>query len=62
MTHFSPRYAPGNAIELGDLLAEAKAIFPNTVMAKDFFTLDIERADEQAKKGKPQKISELSIS
>ena len=46
MTHFSPRYAPGNALQLSDLLDEAKAIFPNTVMAKDFFTYDISRQDE----------------
>jgi len=43
MTHFSPRYAPGNAIVLDDLLSEAKAIFPNTVMAYDFFTYDVPR-------------------
>ena len=52
MTHFSPRYAPGNVLELGDLLDEAKAIFPNTLMAKDFFTYDIERHD-----GKPAKTT-----
>lgn len=43
MTHFSPRYAPGNAIVLADLLAEAKAIFPNTLMASDFFSYEIPR-------------------
>lgn len=43
MTHFSPRYAPGNAIQLEDLLNEAKAIFPNTVMAYDFFSYEIPR-------------------
>jgi ribonuclease Z len=43
MTHFSPRYAPGNAIELNDLMAEAKAIFPNTIMAHDFMTVEIPR-------------------
>ncbi|XPM52863.2 MAG: ribonuclease Z [Leptolyngbya sp. IPPAS B-1204] len=43
MTHFSPRYAPGNAIVLDDLLAEAKAIFPRTIMAHDFFTYEIPR-------------------
>jgi ribonuclease Z len=43
MTHFSPRYAPGNPIQLEDLLAEAQAIFPNTVMARDFDTYVIER-------------------
>jgi ribonuclease Z len=43
MTHFSPRYAPGNAIVLDDLLTEARAIFPNTIMAHDFFTYEIPR-------------------
>lgn len=43
ITHFSPRYAPGNAVNLDDLLAEAQAIFPNTVMAHDFYTHDIPR-------------------
>jgi ribonuclease Z len=43
MTHFSPRYAPGNAIALPDLLTEAQAIFPATLMAKDFFTYEIPR-------------------
>ncbi|MBF2005368.1 ribonuclease Z [Chlorogloeopsis fritschii PCC 9212] len=43
MTHFSPRYAPGNSIELGDLLQEARAIFPNTNMAYDFMIYEIPR-------------------
>lgn len=43
MTHFSPRYAPGNSIVLDDLLKEAQAIFPNTLMAQDFFTYEIPR-------------------
>lgn len=47
MTHFSPRYAPGNAIELKDLLIEAQAIFPNTLMAYDFLTLDLPRQAEK---------------
>lgn len=41
LTHFSPRYAPGNAVVLDDLLKEAQAIFPNTRMAFDFFTYEI---------------------
>ncbi len=49
MTHFSPRYAPGNVLQLSDLLSEAQAIFPDTIMAKDFLTYDIVRADEPAK-------------
>jgi ribonuclease Z len=43
MTHFSPRYAPGNALQLDDLLKEAQAIFPNTILAYDFLTYEIER-------------------
>ena len=43
MTHFSPRYAPGNPKQLGDLLTEAQAIFPNTMMARDFLVHEIAR-------------------
>jgi len=43
MTHFSPRYAPGNAVEIKDLLLEARAIFPNTEIASDFWTIEIPR-------------------
>lgn len=43
MTHFSPRYTPANAIDVKDLLAEAKAIFPHTKLAYDFFTYEIPR-------------------
>ena len=41
LTHLSPRYAPGNRITPNDLLEEAKTIFPKTILAKDFLTLDI---------------------
>ena len=41
LTHLSPRYAPGNAITPNELLEEAKAIFPNTLLAKDFLQIDI---------------------
>ena len=43
MTHFSPRYAPGNPVEAQDLLKEARSIFPNTDMASDFWTVEIPR-------------------
>lgn len=43
MTHFSPRYAPGNSIELRDLLEEARSIFPNTQLASDFWTYEVPR-------------------
>lgn len=39
LTHFSPRYAPQSVIGLQDLLLEARAIFPNTELAYDFFKL-----------------------
>jgi ribonuclease Z len=41
LTHFSPRYAPGSALQLEDLLLEAKAIFPNTKLAHDFLTYTV---------------------
>lgn len=41
LTHFSPRYAPGNALTLDNLLAEAQSIFPNTMLAHDFLTYDV---------------------
>ena len=47
MTHFSPRYAPGNAIGLNDLLQEARAIFPNTIMAYDFLVHEIPKRAEE---------------
>ena len=43
MTHFSPRYAPGNPIQLEDLKQEAQAIFPNTKLAYDFYTYEVPR-------------------
>jgi ribonuclease Z len=43
MTHFSPRYCPGNALGMDDLLQEARAIFPNTIMAYDFLTYEVPR-------------------
>jgi len=59
MTHFSPRYAPGNNVTLDDLLAEARAIFPATVMAHDFFTYDIPKRSAGAK---PQRMSDRVLS
>ncbi len=53
MTHFSPRYAPGNPIELRDLLAEARSIFPNTQLASDFWTYEVPR---RLAKGIPAKV------
>ncbi|MEL6501945.1 MAG: ribonuclease Z [Cyanobacteria bacterium J06623_1] len=52
MTHFSPRYAPGNPIQLQDLKQEARAIFPQTKLAYDFYTYDIPRRRQEKKKAK----------
>ncbi len=41
LTHLSPRYMPGNAVGPDDLLAEARAIFPETQLARDFLSLDV---------------------
>jgi ribonuclease Z len=41
LTHLSPRYMPGNPITPNDLLAEARAIFANTRLAKDFLSIDV---------------------
>ena len=43
LTHFSPRYAYGNALQPDDLLAEARAIFPETELAHDFLTIEVPR-------------------
>lgn len=43
LSHFSPRYAAGGPIQLKDMLAEARAIFPNTELAHDFLTYEIPR-------------------
>lgn len=43
MTHFSPRYALGNNLQLDDLKQEARAIFPNTKLAYDFLTYEVPR-------------------
>lgn len=47
LTHFSPRYAPGNDLQVGDLRAEARSIFPNTELASDFWTYEIPRRETE---------------
>jgi ribonuclease Z len=41
LTHLSPRYMPGNPMTPDDLLAEARSIFPQTIVARDFLSLDV---------------------
>ena len=43
LTHISPRYAPGSDLDTNDLLREASAIFPNTILAHDFLRIDVPR-------------------
>jgi len=41
LTHISARYESDSASRMGDLLAEAQAIFPNTLLAKDFWSYEV---------------------
>ena len=41
ITHLRPRYTSKNTITPSDLLKEAKKVFPNTHLAKDFLTAEI---------------------
>jgi ribonuclease Z len=45
LTHLSPRYVPGNPVTPDDLLNEARAIFPNTELAKDFLSVEVAPED-----------------
>jgi ribonuclease Z len=48
LTHLSPRYVTGNPMTPDDLLAEARAIFPATEVARDFLCLEVEASQEVA--------------
>lgn len=52
LTHFSPRYAFGNPIQLDDLKREARAIFSNTKLAYDFYSYEVPRRREAKEKVK----------
>ncbi len=41
LNHLSARYESGSEPRTGDLLAEAQAIFPNTLLAHDFWTYEV---------------------
>jgi ribonuclease Z len=45
LTHLSPRYVKGNPVTPEDLLQEARAIFPNTEIAKDFLSVEVAAAE-----------------
>ena len=46
LTHLSPRYLPGNPMTPDDLLAEARAIFPATRVARDFLSIDVQPLEQ----------------
>ncbi|MFQ6538351.1 MULTISPECIES: ribonuclease Z [Aphanothece] len=48
LTHLSPRYVPGNPIGPDDLLAEARAIFANTLLARDFLSITVVPEEPEA--------------
>lgn len=42
LTHVSARYESDSQPRLGELLAEAQAIFPNTLLARDFWSYEVQ--------------------
>ena len=46
VTHVSPRYAPGNPVEISALVRQARAVFPATTLAEDFMTIEVERGED----------------
>ena len=46
LTHFSPRYTQESQITQDDLLTQARALFPHTLMARDFLTFEVSRRDK----------------
>ena len=45
LTHFSPRYFPGNQTGPEELLREARAVFPDAELAHDFLSVDVGRRE-----------------
>lgn len=43
LTHFSPRYEAGPNSRLPELLTEAQAVFPNTLLARDLWSYEVAR-------------------
>jgi len=43
LTHLSPRYAAGQSITFDDLLAQARAVFSETDLARDFLVVEVPR-------------------
>lgn len=47
LTHFSPRYDAEGGAQMGELLAEAQAIFPATRLAHDFLRIAVPRREPE---------------
>ena len=47
LTHISPRYDVDGGSRLPELLAEAQAIFPNTYLARDFWSFEVPRQESR---------------
>lgn len=47
LTHISPRYDVDGGSRLPELLAEAQAIFPNTYLARDFWSFEVLRQESR---------------
>jgi ribonuclease Z len=45
LTHFSSRYEMDAGSRLSDLLEEARSIFPNTLLAYDFYSYEVDRTE-----------------
>ncbi len=48
LTHFSPRYESDGGSRMGDLLAEARAVFPGTLLARDLWSYEVPRHEPGA--------------
>jgi ribonuclease Z len=48
LTHFSPRYEREEDAPMEELLAEAREVFPDTLLAADFFSYEVKRTREKA--------------
>jgi ribonuclease Z len=48
LTHFSPRYTQDSPVTIDDLLAQARAVFPQTDAARDFLTYEVPRREQDA--------------
>lgn len=46
LTHFSPRYEREEDGSMGELLADAREVFPETLLAEDFLSYELKRSRE----------------